>query len=196
MKSSSGLDTVWIYLSGVLIALLIFRFGKMRKIKSQNQKLMNDLFEEPTFSKVYQFISKKEGIRNKAYPDAGGFSIGIGHFIQPNEKELLSKTLTNQEIQNLFIQDLKVVNTALTKVKIPLNEGQKVALASLIFNIGSGAFEKSNLLKKLNANDLTGASLEFPRWNQLTNKAGVKSANPTLTQRRLEEQLIFRTGKI
>jgi lysozyme len=71
-----------------------------------------------------------------------------------------------------------------------LNENQRIALASLIFNIGSGAFSGSTLLKKLNEKDYNGASLQFPMWNK-SRVNNVLLPNPVLTKRRFEEQFIF-----
>lgn len=51
-------------------------------------------------------------------------------------------------------------------VTVPLNQNQFDALVSLVFNIGSGNFASSTLLRKLNAGDYAGAANEFPRWNK------------------------------
>ena len=70
----------------------------------------------------------------------------------------------------------------------PLNQNQFDALVSLVFNIGSGAFLHSTLLKKLNAGDFISAAPEFLRWD--------KSANhtlPGLTARRRAEHDLFLT---
>jgi lysozyme len=151
----------------------------------------NDFNQDFYFENLVKFISKHEGQSRKAYPDAGGFSIGIGHFIQPNERDLMNKILTDQEIKSLFEKDLKIVENTIDKsVKVPLNENQRMAIASLIFNIGQGAFAGSTLLKKLNAKDYNGASLQFPAWNK-SRVNNVLLPNPVLTKRRFEEQFIF-----
>ncbi len=61
-------------------------------------------------------------------------------------------------------QDFKEHSSYLKYVKVPLNENEKIALTSLIYNIGPNAFIKSTLLKKLNAGDKKGAADEFDRW--------------------------------
>jgi lysozyme len=151
----------------------------------------SDFNENWYFANLVSFITKHEGQSRTPYPDAGGFSIGIGHFIQPNEQYLMNKVLTDAEIKALFEKDLKIVENSIDRsVKVPLNENQRIALASLIFNIGSGAFSGSTLLKKLNAKDYNGASLQFPMWNK-SRVNNVLLPNPVLTKRRFEEQFIF-----
>jgi len=49
-------------------------------------------------------------------------------------------------------------------VKVPLNEYQRAVLYSFTYNVGSGAFSKSTLLKKLNAGDQDGACEKLRRW--------------------------------
>lgn len=49
-------------------------------------------------------------------------------------------------------------------VKVPLSQGEMDAYTSLAFNIGSGAFCSSTLVKKLNAGDYIGACEEIRRW--------------------------------
>lgn len=100
------------------------------------------------------FIKKEEGSVNHAYKDVGGlWTCGCGHLIRPNEQDLKTKTLSDQEIIDLLKKDIVVAENAINNfVKQPLNQNQFDALASLTFNIGDGAFESSSLLKKLNVN--------------------------------------------
>ncbi len=44
---------------------------------------------------------------------------------------------------------------------VPLNQNQFDALVSLTYNIGTGAFNKSTVVKKLNASDIRGAADQF-----------------------------------
>ncbi|MGA6579692.1 glycoside hydrolase family protein, partial [Providencia sp. NPDC089923] len=46
----------------------------------------------------------------------------------------------------------------------PVDEHTKAALYSFAFNVGTGAFAKSTMLKKLNAGDQYGACEELKRW--------------------------------
>lgn len=51
-------------------------------------------------------------------------------------------------------------------VKVPLAEHQADALISLCYNIGPGAFERSTVLKRLNAGDYAGAAEAILMWNR------------------------------
>ena len=44
------------------------------------------------------------------------------------------------------------------------NQNQFDALVSLAYNIGTDAFKKSTLVKKLNANEFRGAADQFDVW--------------------------------
>lgn len=127
-----------------------------------------------------KFIMQEEGFKTKAYKDVVGlFTIGVGHLIRKDEEYLKTKTLTEQEVLDLLKQDILTAENAInTLVKKTLNQNQFDALASLIFNIGDGAWRKSSLLVKLNINpnskdiiivqNLTQASDQWLR-QQLTN---------------------------
>ena len=51
-------------------------------------------------------------------------------------------------------------------VKVPLHQHEYDAYVSLAYNIGSGAFCGSTLVRKLNAEDYPGACLEILRWDR------------------------------
>ena len=86
-----------------------------------------------------------------------------------------------KEVANRFA---KRVNTLVTS---NLNQNQFNALVSFAYNVGTGNFSSSTLLKKVNRNpdDLTIKD-EFLRWN----KAGGKVLNG-LTNRRNEEAILY-----
>lgn len=142
--------------------------------------------------KLFDFLTKEEGVRNKVYKDQAGFdTIGIGHKIQKGEERLLSVTLSPKEIEDLFFLDIVKFEDVIAKsVNVPLNDNQKVALISLVFNIGTNAFQRSNLLRLLNQGKYREASLEFPKWKFITLK-GQKVVSKGLEARRFREQLLF-----
>ncbi|MFN6817548.1 glycoside hydrolase family protein, partial [Proteus mirabilis] len=49
-------------------------------------------------------------------------------------------------------------------VKVPFDDKTKASLYSFTFNVGTSAFARSTLLKKLNAGDQYGACEEMKRW--------------------------------
>jgi lysozyme len=74
-------------------------------------------------------------------------------------------------------------------VRVELNQEEYDSLVDLVFNIGSGNFETSTLLRKLNAGDTDGAIAEFARWNKA---GGVVLAG--LVKRREAERVLFQLG--
>ena len=83
----------------------------------------------------------------------------------------------------LLDSDLKPVYAAIKRlVKVPLTDYQRTALATFVFNTGTGAFTTSTLLKKLNAGDFEGARSQMQRWVF----AGGKKWKGLMTRREVE----------
>jgi lysozyme len=74
-------------------------------------------------------------------------------------------------------------------VKVALNQEEYDALVDLVFNIGSGNFDTSTLLRKLNGGDTEGAIAEFARWNKA---GGIVLTG--LIKRREAERALFQLG--
>jgi lysozyme len=108
-------------------------------------------------------VQWNEGIRHKPYKDGGNvLTVCYGH---TGKDVIPGKRYTDQECQALLDSDLKAAMAVVeTQVTVPLTEMQKAALASFVYNVGSGAFARSTLLKKLNAGDMAGACNEMRRW--------------------------------
>jgi lysozyme len=117
-------------------------------------------------------------------------TIGYGNTYYPDGKRvtLLDKDITKQQAFDMFKEVAnrfaKRVDTLVTS---NLNQNQFNALVSFAYNVGTGNFSSSTLLKKVNKNpnDLTIKD-EFLRWN----KAGGKVLNG-LTNRRNEEAILY-----
>ncbi|KQD16250.1 lysozyme [Acinetobacter baumannii] len=71
---------------------------------------------------------------------------------------------------------------------MPLTQNQFDALVSLAYNIGSGAFKGSTLLKLLNKGDYKGAADQFLVWN----KAGGKVMKGLVRRREAERALFLK----
>lgn len=67
-------------------------------------------------------------------------------------------------------------------VTVPLHQHEYDAFVSLSYNIGSGAFCGSTLVKKLNAGDYVDACAEILKWDKFKGKT-----LPGLTKRRQDE---------
>lgn len=142
-------------------------------------------------NKGYLLITKFEGLSLKPYLCSAKIpTIGYGNTYYPDGKRvtLLDKEITKQQAFDMFKEVAnrfaKRVDTLVTS---NLNQNQFNALVSFAYNVGTGNFASSTLLKKVNKNpnDLTIKD-EFLRWN----KAGGKVING-LTNRRNEETILY-----
>jgi lysozyme len=130
-----------------------------------------------------------EGKRLVAYDDGVGvWTIGFGTTIYPNGiKVKKGDTCTEAQAKSYMAHDLKKFEQAVNgAVNIPLNQNQFDALVSLAYNIGTGAFNKSTLVKKLNAGDIRGAADQFDVW---INAGGKRMQG--LVKRRAREKALY-----
>lgn len=133
-------------------------------------------------------IARFEGFRDRIYKDSAGLpTIGYGHLLKKGEEKKYLMGIREPEARELLRQDVaeaeKAVNSSVT---VSLSRNQYNALVSFVFNVGRGNFEKSTLLKKVNAGDPEGAAKEFLKWNRAGNRV-VKG----LTNRRKVEAALF-----
>lgn len=118
---------------------------------------------------------------------AGVWTIGVGH---TGSDVVEGLKITQSQADDLLRQDLARFEAGVDgSVSVELTQNMFDALVSLAFNIGLGAFQKSTLLKKLNAGDYLGASDQFLVWN----KAG-GAISKGLQRRRTAERKLFTTG--
>ena len=112
------------------------------------------------------FLGGKDGVEGRkyeAYRDvAGVWTVCDGH---TGRDIVRGKKYTDRECDQLLWKDLQPAKRTVDNlVKVPLGEYQRAALYSFVFNVGSDAFSKSTLLRKLNKGDHAGASEEMRRW--------------------------------
>lgn len=131
-------------------------------------------------------VKRFEGLELKAYRDSVGIlTIGYGHTHAVKAGDII----TGEQADAFLREDLQVAElTVNTNVKVKLTQGQFDALVSFVFNLGSGNFVKSTLIKKLNAGDYAGSADEFGKW---VNAGGKKL--PGLVKRRAAEGEVFLT---
>lgn len=127
-------------------------------------------------------IAVHEGYRDRAYIPVAGDRPTLG-FGDAQDVKLGDKTdpiraliRLNQQSE-MFQQQMKQCIG-----DVPLHQHEWDAYVSLTFNIGSGAFCKSTLVKKLQQQDYVGACTQILRWDRFN---GVPLAG--LTKRRQEE---------
>lgn len=95
----------------------------------------------------------------------------------------MGDTITPQAAVSRALSDVSKFEGAIKRcVKVPLNQGEYDAYLSLSYNIGSGAFCGSTLVRKLNAGDYAGACEQVLVWD----KAGGRRVQG-LTARRNRE---------
>ena len=112
-------------------------------------------------------------------------TIGYGH----TRDVSMGDTCTQEQADAWFLEDVAWAEECVSEaVNVPLTQEQFDACVSLCFNIGANAFKTSTLVRKLNAGDMAGASLQFLRWDKQRGKvlAG-------LTRRRMAEVRLFET---
>ena len=99
---------------------------------------------------------------------------------------MVHPTITEMEASVLLANEIRHTEKTIRKlVAVPLSENQFSALCSLIYNIGSGNFQRSTLRSRLNRGDYEGASAEFPKWR----RGGGKILKGLVTRRAIEREL-------
>lgn len=122
-------------------------------------------------------LKEFEGHKNRMYKDTGGkWTIGIGHLITKTELQLglisilgeevtYRNGLTDQQVLDLLDQDLDRFENAVNDyVKVHLKQNEFDTLVSFAFNVGTGAFRSSTLLKRLNAGKKEEVPAQLRRW--------------------------------
>ncbi len=130
-----------------------------------------------------------EGLRLVAYVDAPGWAVGYGH-AGPDVHEGL--TITEARAVELLRADVEYAASAVDKFThdVLTSDNQFSAMASLTFNIGTGAFRTSDVLRLHRAGSpaaAAGAFLVFDKAHvngQLVFRGG-------LLRRRKEEAALY-----
>lgn len=133
------------------------------------------------------FIAHEEGTVLHVYKDVAGIpTIGVGHVLRPGES--YPNGITHDQALTLLKQDVSTAEHAVNVgVKVALSQNAFDALTSFVFNVGTGAFASSTLLKVLNEGNHQAAADELPRWCHAP--AGV--VNQGLLGRRNRERALF-----
>ena len=106
-----------------------------------------------------------EGYRGEAYIPIKGDVPTIGFGTTAGVK--LGDKITPVQALGRAVADVEKFEGALKRcVKVPLYQHEYDAYISFYYNVGSGAFCSSTLVKKLNASDYDGACKELLRWDK------------------------------
>ena len=121
------------------------------------------------YKNIKKNIKKNEGFSLKPYKDQLGFlTIGYGHLILPNEKELIEKKINKKQLEKIFINDFNKTLNDFNNFLKNLAKTQKDShlLIEMIFQMG---IIKVLRFKKLlnNINKLNRFMVCFEMMNSL-----------------------------
>lgn len=116
-----------------------------------------------------RFTAAFEGFRSAPYQDVRGvWTYGYGSTRDGNGNPVSPHTpaIGEAEARVLLARDLtRADHTVMADVHIPLTPAERAALTDFVYNLGSGAFAGSTMLKMLNAGNLSGAAAEIVKWD-------------------------------
>ncbi len=150
---------------------------------------------DPVPAAAVEIVEGFEGFSAKVYPDPGThgapWSQGFGSTRDIHGRPLTphSPAISTVQARALLVRDLADAAADVSRdVKVALNDNQRSALISLVYNIGVTAFAGSDLLRLLNAGNFAGAANQFLVWNR-----GGGRVMPGLVARRAAERKLFTT---
>ena len=113
-------------------------------------------------------IAVNEGYQSNAYKDAVGIpTIGFGETKNVKLGQTTDPIRALVQLQKSADEHAKGL---ISCVNVPLSQNEFDAYVSFSYNIGTGAFCKSTLVKKLNQKDYDGACKELLRWTRAGGK--------------------------
>jgi lysozyme len=144
-----------------------------------------------------RFIARFEGFRGELYNDAAGHcTIGYGHLVHRgptdgSEPAEFKRGITQQRALELLQEDARAAESAVNdNVTVSLSQHQFDALVSFVFNVGSGNFCSSTLLRELNSGLYQSVPSELSKWVN----AGGRRLEGLVTRRRAEG-ILFASGR-
>ncbi|MGB2742653.1 MAG: lysozyme [Cognaticolwellia sp.] len=137
-----------------------------------------------TNSACINIIKAFEGVRLNAYKGpSGALLIGYGHMADVH----LEMKISQKQAEQLLKDDLNQFEKNVAKnVKVKVTENEFSAMVCLSYNIGSGNFNHSTVLRKVNDNLPLEAADAFLMWNKVN-----KKVNAHQVKRRKSERALF-----
>jgi lysozyme len=136
-------------------------------------------------------IKTFEGCKLTAYQDVAGiWTIGYGHTLGVTA----GMVFTQDQADQALASDLLSTETAVDKVVAGVNatDNQFAAMVSLSYNIGSGNFGSSTVLREHRAGQTQSAAEAFLMWDKATIN-GVLQVVSGLANRRSAERSLYLT---
>lgn len=164
------------------VCACVFVFCIIFNAKQANENEVFSWVDQSTIALLEHF----EGKRHKAYQDSeGNWTIGVGHLIKRQTRDLLHRELSEEEVIAILHRDLEKCTTALeSRLNAGITRPQINALLSLCHNIGPDNFVKSEVMHYLNQGNIYKAADSFMNW----------SNPPVLKKRRQIERQLFLAG--
>ena len=139
-------------------------------------------------------IRKWETLRTRAYLDTEGIpTIGYGTTSAAGIPVRMGMVITPETAEKYMQVTVEEIYGAAVKkhVMVPLRQQEYDALCSFVYNVGTGAFVKSTLLRKLNAGHYGAVPGEMMRW--VHSKSG--NAGRGLRNRRMAEVALWESAQ-
>ncbi|MBU3613191.1 lysozyme [Polynucleobacter sp. MG-27-Goln-C1] len=113
-------------------------------------------------------IASHEAFRSTTYKDSGGIpTLGYGE----TKGVVAGQTTTPERALKKLLESADEHAQGMNScVTVPLHQYEFDAYLSFTYNVGVGAFCRSTLVKKLNAQDYAGACKELLKWDKVGNK--------------------------
>lgn len=143
----------------------------MRKLLQSNRKPLSAI---AIAASLVAGVKIHEGYSEKAYrplpTDVPTIGYGTTRY-KDGSPVKIGDRVTRKQAEELLANDLDGFRKAMIAcIKVPLTSNEAESYTSLAYNIGSSAFCKSTLVKKLNSYDYEGACKEILRWNMFQGK--------------------------
>lgn len=133
-------------------------------------------------------IMTKEGKRNVGYRDVIG--VPTACYGATGQGVKVGQRYTDAECNTRLAKDVRAhAEKIVACIKVPVSAKTEAAFISFAFNVGTGAFCKASLTRKLNAGDYAGACNGLLAWDY----AGGKRV-AGLTKRRQDERALCLAG--
>ena len=136
-----------------------------------------------------ELIKAQEGFRSRAYRDpVGVWTIGYGHTSMAGPPHVRAGLeISQSEGENILRRDVERFASGVRRLLTrSLSDRQFSALVSFAYNVGLGNFERSSVLRAVNAGNFEAV----PRRLSLWVKAGGRTL-PGLIRRRAAEAALF-----
>jgi lysozyme len=144
-----------------------------------------DVSQLTTSQAGQDMIKAEEGFSLTAYPDAGGYSIGWGHF-----GVSAGTTITQDQADDYWQQDISNAEQKVQSViTVPLTQDQFDALVSLAYNLKNWPTGAQTIIGAVNAGNFQAAIADFALYVRSQGKIVT-----ALVQRRAAEAALFATG--